>query len=245
MMIRMAGGPGAVSPIDFNERRRPLPRTAWIAIGVVVAAHVAVGVALYYQRFEATPAVPGPDITTTVTMEPMRRPKPPTPTPSSKPQPTPPNLPTHQSPLTQTPVEPFEAVHGDKPTDSITFSRTDPAPDPVPDARPAEPPHPAPAPVITNPSWIRQPSADQMMRAFPQRAINADVTGRASLNCAVRTDGTVTDCSVTRETPGGYEFGRAAQGLSRYFRINPRTVNGAAVDGARVDINLRFDPPAD
>jgi protein TonB len=54
----------------------------------------------------------------------------------------------------------------------------------------------------------------------------------------------VTDCNVLRETPGGYGFGRAAQGLSRHFRVNPRTVNGAA-EGSRVNINLRFTPPAD
>jgi protein TonB len=54
----------------------------------------------------------------------------------------------------------------------------------------------------------------------------------------------VTDCNVQSETPGGYGFGRAAQGLSRHFRVNPRTVNGAA-EGSRVNINLRFAPPED
>ena len=52
------------------------------------------------------------------------------------------------------------------------------------------------------------------------------------------------DMGDVRETPGGYGFGRAAQGLSRYFRVNPRTVNGAA-EGSRVNINLRFAPPED
>ena len=50
--------------------------------------------------------------------------------------------------------------------------------------------------------------------------------------------------NVSRETPGGYGFGRAAQGLSRHFRVNPRTVNGAA-EGSRVNINLRFNLPTD
>jgi protein TonB len=83
-----------------------------------------------------------------------------------------------------------------------------------------------------------------MTRAYPDRAIAADVAGSASLNCLVLPSGAVTDCNVLRETPGGYGFGRAAQGLSRHFRVNPRTVNGAA-EGSRVNINLRFTPPAD
>jgi len=52
MMIRTAGGPGAVSPIDFGERKKPLPRWLWAAIGLSALAHVGVGVALYNQRFQ-------------------------------------------------------------------------------------------------------------------------------------------------------------------------------------------------
>ena len=83
-----------------------------------------------------------------------------------------------------------------------------------------------------------------MMDAYPRRALQADVAGSASLNCLVLPTGAVTDCNVTRETPGGYGFGRAAQGLSRYFRVNPRTVDGAA-EGSRVSIALRFTLPED
>jgi protein TonB len=82
------------------------------------------------------------------------------------------------------------------------------------------------------------------MRAYPERAIIAGVAGSASLNCLVLPTGAVTDCNVVNETPAGYGFGRAAQGLSRHFRVNPRTVNGAA-EGSRVNINLRFNAPAD
>ena len=126
---------------------------------------------------------------------------------------------------------------------SNTISLASPAPWPVDNAVAAEP-APQPPSVIRNPSWARQPSGEQMMRAYPERAVATGVSGSASLTCLVLPSGGVTDCSVTRETPGGYGFGRAAQSLSRHFRINPRTVDGAA-EGSRVAINLRFTLPED
>ncbi len=243
MMIRAAGGPGSVSPLDFNERKQPLPRTTWIAIGVVAAAHVAVGLVLYYQRFEMAvqaPADPG-DRPITLTFDPP--PKPPVVQPTPK-TPVAPN-PIHKTPAPASPTDTLPADTSDPhPTDGVTISITHTPPDPVKVA-PSATVAPEPLAAITNPSWLRQPNADQMMRAYPNRAITAGVSGSATLNCGVRADGSVGDCAVVSETPGDYGFGRAAQGLSRYFRINPRTVNGAAVDGARVSISLRFTLPKD
>jgi protein TonB len=241
MMIRTAGGPGPVSPLDFNERRQPLPKGAWIAIGAVAAAHLAVGVALYYQRFEIVtpPVVDEPPITGIFVDLP--KPKPPEPVKVTE-VPPPPNAPVHQAPLSNVPTEVIHAVPSDTPVDTTSLTLTRLVPNPVPDARPTpEPPQPAPA-VIRNPTWERQPNAGQMMRAYPQRAIADRMPGTASMSCAVRASGAVSDCIVSSETPSGYGFGRAAQELSRYFRINPRTVDGAAVD-ARVNITLRFTLP--
>lgn len=243
MMIRAAGGPGAVSPLDFNERKQPLPRTTWIAIGVVAAVHVAVGVALYYQRFELALQPQPPEKIIDISFETLPKPPEPKPLPTP-PRPAAPNA-IHDTP---TPTQPTETLSAETtkgpPVEGTTITVTRPVADPVDTAAPATA-QPEPPAVITNPSWIRQPTANQMMLAYPGRAITAEVSGSVSLNCAVRADGSVGDCAVTRETPGNYGFGRAAQGLSRYFRINPRTVNGAAVDGARVAINLRFNLPQD
>ncbi|KAK0340529.1 hypothetical protein LTR94_030143 [Friedmanniomyces endolithicus] len=71
------------------------------------------------------------------------------------------------------------------------------------------------------------------------------IGGVAELSCLVRVDGSLTGCSVTSETPGNQGFGRAAVSLSRYFRLSPRTVDGQAVDGARVTMAIRFDLPKD
>ena len=130
---------------------------------------------------------------------------------------------------------------GDEVTRSTTVTFTEKSPEPIIDTPPAVV-RPQPPAVITNPRWERQPSADQLMRAYPDRALRAEVGGLATVNCLVQPNGRVADCNLTSETPGGYGFGRAAQGLTRHFQISPRTVNGAAV-GSRVNIAIRFNPP--
>lgn len=242
MMIKTAGGPGLVSPIDFHERRTPrFTRTTWIATGIVVAAHVGLGLAMYYQRFEM-PLIEQPDGPVIEIIN-VRRPKPPEPVKPSETPPAP-NTPLNDTPRPVTPTETFAAVPTEAaPTASTTLTFTEVVETPRDDS-PVVEPTPAPPSVIRNPSWARQPSGEQMMRAYPERAVAAGISGSASMNCLVLPSGGVTDCNVTRETPGGYGFGRAAQDLSRHFRVNPRTVNGAA-EGSRVNINLRFNLPED
>ena len=245
MMIKTAGGPGLVSPLDFNDRKTPrFSKATWVATGIVVAAHIGLGAVMYYQRFEApfVPALPEPN-TIKVTFE--RLPKP---LPEPEPEPVPPAAPNTRINEISPPardVETVAVVQNDTVAeDSTIISVTRASPNPVDNAATVEPVRPQPPAVITNPSWSRQPSGEQLMRAYPQRAITANVSGSASLNCLVLPSGAVTDCNVTRETPGGYGFGRSAQSLSRHFRVNPRTVNGAA-EGSRVVINLRFNLPED
>jgi periplasmic protein TonB len=244
MMIKTAGGPALVSPIDFHERRTPrLSKAAWVATGIVLAAHVGLGVAFYHQRFELRAPIDLPDPPTTIIT--LERPVPPEPL---KPMETPPapNPPMNDTPAPRTPTDTVSVVVTDsEPVASTTLTFDKPIEIAAPDSPVREPVvTPAPAPVITNPSWSRQPSGSQLMAAYPRRAITDGAEGSATLNCVVRPNGAVTDCNVTRETPGGYGFGRAAQSLSRHFRVNPRTVNGAA-EGSRVNINLRFNLPKD
>lgn len=240
MMIRTAGGP-SVSPIGFNERKTPLfTRNTWIALGVVGAAHIGVGAALLAQRFELAPPVQTPSNPVDVTFWELPKPPPP-PAVDREIPPQPPTTRTNTLPETPATNEVITIVTGDTVSDSTTLTLNEPIPDAVPDAPPA-PPQPPQPPVIRNPSWVSQPTGEQLMRAYPSRAIRGNIEGSASLNCLVRPNGSVTDCNVTRETPGNYGFGRAAQGLARHFRINPRTVNGAA-EGSRVNINLRFNLP--
>jgi protein TonB len=244
MMIRTAGGPGLVSPIDFHERPAPrLSRGVWIAIGLVAAAHVGVGAALYYQRFELRGPPPTVADTPPLDVTMLRRLPPPEP---AEPKPAAANPPLNRpdvivpSDVAPLPVPVLDAEPAPGP--AITLDRE--VTQPVDNAPPAVEPTPPPARVIRNPSWISQPSGEQMVRAYPDRALERGLAGSVSLSCLVQANGSVARCDVVGETPAGNGFGRAAQQLSRHFRINPRTVDGAA-EGSQVTINLRFVPPAE
>jgi protein TonB len=240
MMIRTAGGPGTVSPIDFHERKTPrFSRTTWTALAVVIAAHLGVGVALYYQRFEMP--LPVKETPTTV-IELIQLPKPEPKPVVEQPPAQAPNTAVNTLDAPPTTTDVVHIVDGDKPAESPVTTKA--PPEAPPTATSTAPTPPATPPVISNPSWISQPSADQLMRAYPDRALDRGVGGVVTLNCLVQPSGRVADCRTTGEPAGSYGFGRAAHSLTRHFQIAPRTVNGAA-EGSRVNIAIRFNPPVD
>jgi len=104
-------------------------------------------------------------------------------------------------------------------------------------------PPPPPAPhvsVITKPDWIRKPDASDLERYYPPAAKERGTEGRATVECTVKGDGTLTDCSVVSEDPSGSGFGNATVRAASRFKMRPKTVDGAAVAGARVRIPLRW-----
>lgn len=242
MMMKIAGGPGLVSPLDYGERKKPLPRTTLIAIGVVVLAHVGVGAALYYQRFELKQAeqLPEPPIIDIMMRPPVIPPEPQEPVVQRNPAQ---NTVIHQTPLPFFPTDtlPAEVFPDATPNTGTVIALTQPMPKVETPGTATEPPRTPP--VITHPRWASQPSAAQMSRAYPERALDDGVSGSASLTCSVSAAGSLSNCAVTSENPSNRRFGSAALGLTRYFRMQPGAVDGQAIDGARVSFSVRFAAP--
>jgi protein TonB len=105
---------------------------------------------------------------------------------------------------------------------------------------PPEPPRPS---VITQPDWLRRPSAEDMAKYYPDRATRMNIEGKATLSCTVNARGTLDSCSVTEETPAEAGFGDAAIKLSKLFKMRPMTRDGQPVDGGKINIPIRFQLP--
>ncbi len=213
------------------------------AIGLVLAAHVAIGVGLWQAKFDVQPLM-GPDQTVEARLVRFTPPPPPVvekPLPKPKPsqrqaaphlkapalQPRPPVVPS----IAPT-VAPLEVAPVEHPIES--------AQPPVALAVVAPPSAPLlREPRITDPDWLRRPSADDIARYYPDRAQRQGVEGRATLSCEVDVSGKLQRCAVADETPGDQGFGKAALELSRQFLLKPMTRDGEAVE-ARIEIPLRF-----
>lgn len=88
-------------------------------------------------------------------------------------------------------------------------------------------------PVISNPSWARQPQP-----TYPDRALERGLSGSADLSCTVNPNGSVSGCIIVSERPAGAGFGRAAMAAARSARLSPRSVDGVASGGV-----VRFTVP--
>lgn len=82
-----------------------------------------------------------------------------------------------------------------------------------------------------------------MARYYPDRAQRLERSGRATISCTVKANGTVAGCSVVSEDPADMGFGDAAIRLSKLFRMRPQTRDGQPVEGASVRIPIAFRLP--
>ncbi len=111
----------------------------------------------------------------------------------------------------------------------------------TPDAVPAEPMLLAAATqpsVIADPNWVRTPTVEELISAFPVAAIEKGASGEAVIECRVATGGALDGCYVITERGGDYGFGAATVQLAQYFRMAPRSQSGEPTEGAMVRLPM-------
>jgi hypothetical protein len=95
---------------------------------------------------------------------------------------------------------------------------------------------------ISAPRWVAAPTPVQVQTLFPVQATANGLTGgRGVASCRVALDGSLADCKALPAEPEGFGFSQAAVALAPSFRMSPWTNGGGPVDGAIINLPIRFD----
>lgn len=91
--------------------------------------------------------------------------------------------------------------------------------------------------------WEKTPTGRDFAEAFPERAMQRDVEGRATIVCQIGPELSLTECVTESETPDAYGFGHAATTLGPLFKLGREQGDAGASPGATVRVKLRFNLP--
>lgn len=91
--------------------------------------------------------------------------------------------------------------------------------------------------------WIKKPTASDVARSYPKKALRKGVWGAGAVRCMVPAGGgTLKDCKIIYEEPVGYGFGAAILSLTPLFRVSGAVGDGRPTE-AEVTIPLNFSFP--
>ena len=89
-----------------------------------------------------------------------------------------------------------------------------------------------------SPGYDQIPTAEDMAKFYPEKAMDYGKDGGATIRCTVQKDRTLAKCAIASETPAGFGFGDAALQMSKLFKMKK-----AAKPGAQVSIPIKFQAP--
>ena len=95
---------------------------------------------------------------------------------------------------------------------------------------------------VGEPQWTAGLDPEQTQRLFPAEAVTKGVkTGLGVAHCTVTPDGALTACEPRRGDPDGLGFSEAAVRVAEVMKMNPWTQEGGPVDGAGINLPIRFN----
>ena len=92
-------------------------------------------------------------------------------------------------------------------------------------------------------AWQGAPTAEDLRRVYPPRALAAHLGGTAVLDCEIGVDGYLKACLVISETPRGQGFGQAALAVAGKYRMEPKMAGGRPTAGGRTRLPVVFSTP--
>jgi|GEM_PF-280791 len=95
---------------------------------------------------------------------------------------------------------------------------------------------------IGEPTWIVALDPKRVHKLYPAEAAARGIkTGRGVAICTVAADGGLSDCSPAPATPNGVGFSEAAVQVAQVMKMNRWTQDGGPIDGAKVQLPIRFN----
>jgi len=96
-----------------------------------------------------------------------------------------------------------------------------------------------PARMLPNPIWLHRPTAADLMKLYPDRALHMQVSGKVTLVCTVLAEGLLSHCFPTFEQPEGWGFMGAASRATRTELFQLQLHNPGEI-GAGVAVPFTF-----
>ncbi len=188
----------------YADQPKRLPKSFYLGLGIAVAIHAGLAYYLIQQNFAAIvpPVVSDGDV---IKLEPMtqklEKPKPAKAVPPIHATPT---IPTVKETLDAPPQKPDVAVDTKAPITELP-------PTVVENKGPVttKPDTGTGTDVLADATWARFPNADTLADYYPPRAMDGEIEGKATVQCAVVDTSGRVSCVTISESPGGYGFGQA------------------------------------